>query len=348
MAKRADLIKQSLVYHIFWSARSPVSEVAAEFGVTHQAVQLHLQSLVRNEAVLLHGSRRHVGYQLAPLERHRKAFPLNAKVTEELVWATYVSPLVSGLGSEDVAICNYGLTEIFNNAIDHSAGTKAIVTVQRTAASVEIEIADNGEGIFMKICSALRLHDLREAFLELSKGKFTTDPKRHTGEGIFFSARLFDRFTIDSDTFTFCHTTQSNDWHATDHRRKVRGTRITMELLIPTRTVMGEVLSRFSSGLDDYRFAKTRIPVKLAAFNDEPLTSRASAKRVLSRADRFEELVMDFTGVRSIGQAFADEIFRVFAAAHPKIDLVPINASIEVTQMIRRAQAAGLDSARRS
>ena len=150
-------------------------------------------------------------------------------------------------------------------------------------------------------------------------------------------------------------------WYTIPSHGQTRGSDQTVvdvpHFLVPTKTVMSEVFSRFSSGPDDYRFAKTQIPIKLAAFNDEPLTSRSSAKRVLSRIDRttasgltkmmeerFDEVILDFAGVRSIGQAFADEIFRVFATAHPKIDLVPVNASIEVTQMIRRAQAAARDS----
>jgi hypothetical protein len=45
--------------------------------------------------------------------------------------------------------------------------------------------------------------------------------------------------------------------------------------------------------------------------------------------------------VPTIGQAFADEIFRVFAAAYPKIELVPIHANSEVKRMIDRARSAG-------
>ena len=42
-----------------------------------------------------------------------------------------------------------------------------------------------------------------------------------------------------------------------------------------------------------------------------------------------------------IGQAFADELFRVFAVAHPTIRITPINTEPAVAQMIRRAVAAG-------
>ena len=86
---------------------------------------------------------------------------------------------------------------MFNNAIDHSGGTE-IVFVTKTAAQTTITIKDNGIGIFKKIQAAMNLLDERHAILELAKGKLTTDPKRHTGEGIFFTSRLVDSFDIVS------------------------------------------------------------------------------------------------------------------------------------------------------
>jgi hypothetical protein len=44
--------------------------------------------------------------------------------------------------------------------------------------------------------------------------------------------------------------------------------------------------------------------------------------------------VLDFKGVRSIGQGFADEIFRVFAKSHPHITLKPENLSPALRPMI--------------
>jgi hypothetical protein len=47
------------------------------------------------------------------------------------------------------------------------------------------------------------------------------------------------------------------------------------------------------------------------------LLARAEAKRLLQRVERFRRVVLDFSGVALIGQSFADEVFRVFANAHP-------------------------------
>ncbi len=67
--------------------------------------------------------------------------------------------------------------------------------------------------------------------------------------------------------------------------------------------------------------------------------ARSQAKRLLARLDRFEDVVLDFAGVESIGQAFADEIFRVFAADHPAVKLQATNTTPAVDRMIRRALA---------
>jgi hypothetical protein len=71
----------------------------------------------------------------------------------------------------------------------------------------------------------------------------------------------------------------------------------------------------------------------------DPLISRAQAKRVLARVELFRTAVFDFSGVSSIGQAFADEIFRVFANAHPGIRLHFIHADATIGQMISRARS---------
>jgi hypothetical protein len=77
--------------------------------------------------------------------------------------------------------------------------------------------------------------------------------------------------------------------------------------------------------------------VELAQYGDEKLISRSQAKRLLERIDRFHTVIFDFNRVESIGQAFADEIFRVFVAGHPQIQILDVNANDEVKQMIKRA-----------
>ena len=56
------------------------------------------------------------------------------------------------------------------------------------------------------------------------------------------------------------------------------------------------------------------------------------------RIDKFKTVLLDFNEVDSIGQAFADEVFRVFKNQHPDIELISIRTNEAVMQMIKRAQ----------
>lgn len=55
----------------------------------------------------------------------------------------------------------------------------------------------------------------------------------------------------------------------------------------------------------------------------------------------FKVLVLDFDKVPTIGQAFADEIFRVFTAKHPGVEIRCVNMNENVEFMIKRADATG-------
>lgn len=65
---------------------------------------------------------------------------------------------------------------------------------------------------------------------------------------------------------------------------------------------------------------------------------------LLARVDRFKIVIFDFEGIDQIGQAFADELFRVFNNRHPEIQLYFIKAKPDVEHMIIRALSSRIDS----
>lgn len=236
-----------------------------------------------------------------------------------------------------IGIWHYGITEMFNNAIDHSEGKTIYLRLEKTAASTEMIVHDDGVGIFRKIQSALGLLDERHAVLELAKGKLTTDPENHTGEGIFFTSGMFDGFNIFAGGVYFSHEYgQDKDW-ILEPEKFSSGTTVWMKLNNHTARTVKKVFDQFTSD-DDFGFTKTVVPVRLAQYGDDKLVSRSQAKRLLARIDRFKIVIFDFKEVDSIGQAFADEVFRVFASKHPGIELHEMNVNADVTRMIKRAR----------
>jgi hypothetical protein len=85
----------------------------------------------------------------------------------------------------------------------------------------------------------------------------------------------------------------------------------------------------------DYGFDKTEVRVKLYLMGGIHV-SRSQARRILSGLDKFKTVILDFENVTSVGQAFADEIFRVFKNRHSDIQFIPTNMSAAVSFMINR------------
>lgn len=231
--------------------------------------------------------------------------------------------------------------EMFNNAIDHSDGTCIGVQVLVDKANTTIGIMDDGVGVFRKIKNTFNLANEHEAILELSKGKLTTNKSKHSGEGIFFASRAVDMFILTSYGISFTHNEKIENDVLFMGKDNVEGTLVGMQLKNNSTRQLVDVFNKFSG--DDYGFDKTIIPIELARYGDENLVSRSQAKRVMARVNLFKNVVLNFENVPLIGQAFSDEIFRVFANEHPDIELAYINANPDVENMIKRAKNVKLD-----
>jgi anti-sigma regulatory factor (Ser/Thr protein kinase) len=315
-----------------------ISHVAADaFGISRQAANKHLKKLVAEGALLPEGKTRYRKYKLAALLEWTHLYTISPDIEEDRVWARDIAPVLGNLPQNVMDIWHFCITEMFNNALDHAGGTNVYIKLAKTAANTQIMLDDNGVGIFRKIQSALNLLDERHAVLELAKGKLTTDPKGHTGQGIFFTSRLLDSFDILSGGCYFTHTFGSDEDWILERPESTNGTAVFMKLNNHSARTDKQIFDQYSSG-DDYGFSKTVVPVRLAQYGEDKLISRSQAKRLLARVDLFKTVLFDFRGVETIGQAFADEIFRVFARSHPEMDMTPINASPQVQQMINAAR----------
>lgn len=276
------------------------------------------------------GFRRRVSrlYRLAGLEEH-------------IAWEKGFRPYFN-LSSNVQNIVSHGFTEMVNNAIDHSGGTRVFVWMSQSESHLKLIVSDNGIGIFKKITDALKLPDMRLALFELSKGKLTTDPSKHSGEGVFFTSRMFDYFEITANGLMYRHR-EYLPHDTLDEAPKAfdrdDGTIVHMDVALNSQRTTTEVYEQFTEAPENFDFSRTVVPMKLAQFGEEQLISRSQAKRLIARFDKFKIVVLDFEGVQEIGQAFADELFRVYANAHPKVELVPQNMNERVERMWLRVMS---------
>jgi len=319
-----------------------IARVAAErFGTSRQSIARHLRALVADNLLAASGNTKAREYSLKDFVHEQFALDVASELTEDREWRVRILPRMDGLPENVRDICHYGFTEMFNNVLDHSSSPTIAFSVKRNAVRTLLLVADEGVGIFNKIQSDFNLSDPRHALLELCKGKLTSDPHSHTGEGVFFTSRMFDQYVILSGTLFFTRMNPIDQDFLVDVEDLVeptQGTVVRMTIKNNSPLVASEVFGRYTAGSDDYGFAKTVVPVRLAQYEGEKLISRSQAKRLVARFDRFLEVALDFQGVTEIGPAFADEIFRVYQNEHPNVHLYPLNANLPVQQVIQRVQ----------
>lgn len=266
-------------------------------------------------------------------------YQTDEKLQEDRIFSRDILPYLETFPDNVQRMWQYAFTEMMNNAIEHSGAKTIRVRIEQNAVHTEICIADDGVGIFENIRAYVERVKkeeitLKEASSLLLAGKFTTDHSHHSGEGIFFTSHLMDRFVISSDRTVFSR--DSFDDRQTEHTRDEKGTTVKMSLSNHSKKELREVFNRFSD--DDYEFTKTSIPVA-HMFACDPV-SRSEARRLCEMLTPFRQATLDFSGVEFIGQAFAHEIFAVFQSQNPEFVLMVENAGEAVEKMIRRAKSA--------
>lgn len=336
----SEKLRQCLIDSIYLNeGRINTKEMALSCGVSTTAIYGQLERMEKAGLIAAKKDGRSKVYSLVDtmvIDREYKLESLN----EDMVLRRDISPILEGTTQTVRSVFTYVFTEMLNNAIDHSESDTAMIHAYRNASVVGCFITDNGVGIFTKIQQAMGLEEKRFAILELAKGKFTTDPSSHTGEGVFFSSKVADRFYIFSDDLAFVGDNCRGEAEPMiiDRLSEIsHGTRVCFEVSLNRTLTFADIANRYSEAPEDYGFSKTIVPVKLLEYREaNPMfVSRSQAKRLLARFDRFKNIVLDFSDIDEIGQGFADEVFRVFAAAHPDSSITYINASPLVERMIK-------------
>jgi anti-sigma regulatory factor (Ser/Thr protein kinase) len=260
-----------------------------------------------------------------------QALPVEG-LQEDMVWRSVVHVLNDWLSPEAMSTAGYAFTEMVNNAIDHSGAEFVRIAIWVSRFEARFEVSDKGRGALPNLKEKLNLEDIYDALGELTKGKVTTDPERHTGEGIFFTSKAVDVFTLESANLRWTVDNVRHD-QAVGISEISEGTRVRWEMDPEATRLIKDVFDAYSN--EDDLFSKTRTVVRLFGFGVR-FISRSEAKRLMRGLERFEEVTVDFTGVEEVGQGFVDEVLRVWPAQHPETSVNPVSMSGPVEFMVRR------------
>jgi anti-sigma regulatory factor (Ser/Thr protein kinase) len=320
-------------------------DIVSIFGISRQRAHIVVSKLIRSGKLVKIGSTASAFYVTPDFaSAHPEVFPnyvkkslVNQNLEEHKVFNEIEKnlPLISKLKENVHSIFEYAFSEMLNNAIEHSLSDKIniVITVD---GDFTFEIRDFGIGVFKNIQKKRKLKDEMEAIQDLLKGKTTTQPKSHSGEGIFFTSKIADRFIIESYNYQLLIDNIIDDIFVNSHKN-IKGTKILFSVNIKSNKHLKDLFLKFASKEGDFQFNKTEIRVKLYSMGGVYI-SRSQARRLLSGLEKFSTIVLDFDKVPMVGQAFADEVFRVFKNKHPKIKIESINKNEGIEFMIGRVE----------
>ena len=254
-----------------------------------------------------------------------------ANLKEDLVWDEVAKELNLSKTNPAWDLAPYAFTEMLNNAIDHSGGESVQVTVSINEIFWNFCISDDGIGVFKNIRESFGLSQDLEAVGELTKGKRTTAPESHTGEGIFFTSKLVDTFRISANKLEWLVDNDLKD-NAIGPSEINIGTTVVWSISTTTSRTFLKIAQLYT---ENYEFTKSAPVIKLFEIGVE-FVSRSEAKRLLVGLDKFSEIIFDYKGVTKVGQGFIDEIYRVWKLQHPTTTLTNRSTSAEVNFMIKR------------
>ena len=253
-------------------------------------------------------------------------------LSEDVVWRRVAGDLNLDRGSPAGRLISYAFTEMLNNAIDHSGGTRVTITWWADADQWTFEVRDYGIGAFPKLREGLGLASDFESVQELSKGKRTTDHAHHTGEGIFFTSKAVDLFRLTSAGVRWTVDNLRRD-EALGLVSMAEGTSVICQMDPQTDRTLAGIFKEFTR---DHAFVRTRPVVKLFEIGTV-FVSRSEARRFLAGLDAdFDTVEVDFAGVTDVGQGFVDELLRVWPAVHPGKTVIPTNMNDAVEFMVQR------------
>ncbi len=265
---------------------------------------------------------------------HRRFINHNLKEHEIIEELSNQTPFLMILKDNVRSIFDYAFSEMLNNAIEHSQSEYIEVDVTEDDHYLTFVVKDFGVGVFRNIMGKHKLRSELEAIQDLLKGKATTQPQSHSGEGIFFTSKTADIFILESFGYRLTVENEIKDTFI-EEITSTQGTRVTFKISLKTPKHLNDIFNAYQAEPDSYAFDKTEVLIKLYRMGSIHI-SRSQARRVLSKLEKFKKIVLDFDQVPTIGQAFADEIFRVYRQKHPEIEFVPINMSETVKFMIER------------
>ena len=320
------------------------ADVVHETGFSRAYINRFFKELRDEGKIILIGKSNRARYIIADKEKliseKKRILSFRSKIKNENLTEDTILDSIKrntgifiGLNENIGSILNYSFTEILNNAIEHSESDNIEIRFIREKDTIRFEVLDHGIGIFNNIMQKRNLKNELEAIQDLLKGKHTTMPEEHSGEGIFFTSKMSDNLTISSSNKKLSFNNIIEDIFIQDIKN-FKGTKVIFSINQNADRSIENIFKEYTG--ESFEFDKTKVAVRLYKMGDL-YVSRSQARRIMSGLDKFRIIDLDYKHIKNIGQGFVDEVYRVWKNKYPEKEIISENTNENIDFMIGRA-----------
>src|SRR3989338_1322040 len=249
--------KAKLLQVIKEKGRVTSGEITDVVGVSRQYVNMVMTDLIaENQVIKLGGTRNAFYVSKDYILKHSEVVPTvlkksykNQELEEHKILLEIEEkfPRIAELPENIKSIFTFAFSEMFNNAIEHSQSRSISIEVAVREKYLSFIVNDSGVGVFRNIMKKKNLKSEIEAVQDLLKGKTTTMPKSHSGEGIFFTSKAGDAFILDSFGYQLDINSIKPDISIHRTSFKKRGTRVIFRINIGSDRHLNDVFKKYTN-----------------------------------------------------------------------------------------------------
>jgi DNA-binding transcriptional ArsR family regulator len=303
-------------------------ELASRLGISRQAAFSHLTALVEAGQAERIGRGRGTRYRSraaeGPVDELARTIWTRSVAPEDSPWAELAERApFDGMTADASRLLAGALERLLRGARERDPGKAVELAVFDLHDHVLLELTDTGEGFFDWARRRMATSSAVEARLLLSK---------HLGDqDLRWLTRAADDFEVESGELR---------WRVDNLRAdQALGSLDTSRLGTRVRFCVDPLRPMNIDALKD-QAGSAHALVRLFASADA-FPSRDQARSVMQGLEDCERVVLDFGGVREIGEGFAEEIFLLWAGIHPRVRLHPIRMRACVAEAILRVRRDG-------
>ncbi|NOY91521.1 MAG: DUF4325 domain-containing protein [Deltaproteobacteria bacterium] len=303
-------------------------KVAARLGISRQAAFAHLSALAESGQAERIGRGRGTRYRLRT-SKEPSAANIGASVLQRVLepgdspWSELASMApFEGMSASASRLFADALERMLRGARQRAPESALRLAVFEQQEHVMLELTDSGEGLFRWTRRQLASRSVEDARLALSKGLGDDDLR--------WLVRASDLFEVESDGLRWRVDNLRADQTLGSLESPRDGTRVRF---------WGDPLRPMNvDALGDTQESHALVRLFATA---ESFVSRDEARALMRGLEDARRVVLDFGGVSEIGEAFAEEIFCVWAESHVRVRLDPIRMRACVAEAILRVRRGG-------